>query len=345
MRTRTLGRGRRGFVARELAAFVAWCIVSRAPRYIFAQDDTSVVIERAIDSSRLLEAVGAMNKLLEVLRSSYCTDGDSVCDAFESTKREVWSTFASSAICGFGTDGDATWTSISTTNTQGAFAILLNKCSSPWFGDLENQVLTLSATFLAQASLQRDDVSAVIAANDAKAGRAATQTSDDLNSRHPAFYDALAPVATELSSFSTSRPVIVTAAPASDEDTYSSTYSAEVSAAISAARARGSFATAGDTEAFPEDFAKRVENETVAVNLYREKYLAHPYSKAHYDKSTKCAGRALTDTLCFERKIPEVDYTHAADGTRLLTFYGEGLSADFVDYNQPIQYVPNVRLD
>ena len=206
-------------------------------------------------------------------------------------------------------------------------------------------MLTLSATFLAQASLQRDDVSAVIAANDAKAGRAPTQTSDDLNSRHPAFYDAIAPVATELSSFSTSRPVIVTAAPTSDEDTYSSSYSNEVRAAISAARARGSFAEAGYTEAFPEDFAKRVENATVAVNLYREKYLAHQYSKAHYDKSTKCAGRALTDTLCFQRKIPEVDYTHAADGTRLLTFYGEGLSANFVDYNQPTQYVPNVRLD
>ena len=324
---------------------MAWCIVSCAPRYVFARDDTSVVLERAIDSSRLLQAVGAMNNLLEVLRSSYCADSDSVCDAFEGTKRDVWSTFASSAICGFGTDGDATWTSISTTSTQGAFAILLNKCSSPWFGDLENQVLTLSATFLAQASLQRDDVSAVIAANDAKAGRAPTQTSDDLNSRHPAFYDAIAPVATELSSFSTSRPVIVTAAPTSDEDTYSSSYSNEVRAAISAARARGSFAEAGDTEAFPEDFAKRVENATVAVNLYREKYLAHPYSKAHYDKSTKCAGRALTDTLCFQRKIPEVDYTHAADGMRLLTFYGEGLSANFVDYNQPTQYVPNVRLD
>ena len=156
MRTRTLGRGRgrlqRGFVARHLAAFVAWFIVSRAPRYVFAQDDTSVVLERAIDSSRLLQAVGSMNRLLEVLRSSYCTDSDSVCDAFESTMREVWSTFASSAICGFGTDGDATWTSISTTNTQGAFAILLNKCSSPWLGDLEKEVLTLSATFLAQAT-------------------------------------------------------------------------------------------------------------------------------------------------------------------------------------------------
>ena len=327
-------------------AVVVWCVIAHATvRRAFAQDDTSVVLERAIVSSRLLQAIGAMDSLLNVLRSSFCTDSESVCTAFDSTERDVWLTFATGAICGYGTDADAAWTAISkTTNTQDTFIFLLQKCASPWFGDLENEVLELSATFLAQASLQRADVKAVIAANDAKAGRAATQASDDLDARHPAYIVALAPVATELTPFSTTRPVIVTAQPTPDEATYSASYAADVTAAIVAARARGSYSVAGATEAFPEDFATRVEQEAVAETLYRAKYLAHPYSKAHYDKSIKCANRPLTDTLCFERKVPEVGYTHAADGTRLLTFYGEGLSADFVDYNQPLQYNPNVRL-
>ena len=46
------------------------------------------------------------------------------------------------------------------------------------------------------------------------------------------------------------------------------------------------------------------------------------------------------DARCTDRVVPEVGYTHAADGTRLLDVFGRALSGDFVDDNQPSSFVP-----
>ena len=308
-----------------------------------AEDDASVVIERAIASSRMLQATGVIERLFATLRESLCVNAEEKCARYDEATREAWSTFARNEICGVGIDEEEMLSDISQTNTQGAFAVMLSKCASPWFGDLERGALTLSATALARASATRADVAAVIAANDIKAHRSPMQTGDDLELRNPAFIPALAPVATELSSasFGSTRPVVVTAERAPDEGTYESAYAYDVFIAIDNARLRGSFSVAGDTEAFPDDFAARVENEAASIDEYRKRYLTHPFAKAHYDKASKCVGRDLTDALCFVRVIPEVGYTHAEDRTRLLTFYAETLNASFVDYNQPRSYVPN----
>ena len=65
-------------------------------------------------------------------------------------------------------------------------------------------------------------------------------------------------------------------------------------------------------------------------------YLDHPQAK-----TLKCQAFSLdADARCTDRVVPEVGYTHAADGTRLLDVFGRALSGDFVDDNQPSSFVP-----
>ena len=307
-------------------------------------DEYSVNIERAIVNSKGLQAVGALDALSARLLEALCESDETSCEAYETTRKSLWLTFGNDYICQVGSDADATWNAIDTTSTQGGIAVLLSKCSRAWLGDLEQAVLNLAPRFLAQASLQRADVAAVIAANDAAAGRAATQAGDNLDDLHPSYIANLAPIATELTSFSESRPVVVTATATADESTYDSGFSTDVKSAIAAARARGAKSVAGSTEAFPDAYVKRVETAQVSLDLYRGRYLEHPYAKAHYDKAIKCAGQSTNDALCYNRVVPEIGYTHSADGTRLLSSYGEPLATNFVDYNQPATYVAGVRL-
>jgi hypothetical protein len=307
-------------------------------------DEYSANIERAIVNSRGLQAVGALDALSARLLEALCESDETSCEAYKTTRKSLWLTFGNEHICKVGSDADATWQAINTTSTQGGIAVLLSKCSRAWLGDLEQAVLNLAPRFLAQASLQRADVDAVIKANDAAAGRAATQAGDDLDERHPSYIANLAPIATELTSFSISRPVVVTATATSDESTYYSDFDADVQSAITAARNAGRISVAGSTEACPDAYVKRVETARVSLNLYRGSYLEHPYAKAHYDKAIKCVGESPNDALCYKRVVPEIGYTHSADGTRLLSPYGESLAASYVDYNQPATYVAGVRL-
>ena len=147
-------------------------------------DEYSVNIERAIVNSKGLQAVGALDALSARLLEALCESDETSCEAYETTRKSLWLTFGNDYICQVGSDADATWNAIDTTSTQGGIAVLLSKCSRAWLGDLEQAVLNLAPRFLAQASLQRADVAAVIAANDAAAARAmgrrrGTTTKDD----------------------------------------------------------------------------------------------------------------------------------------------------------------------
>ena len=133
-------------------------------------DEYSVNIERAIVNSKGLQAVGALDALSARLLEALCESDETSCEAYETTRKSLWLTFGNDYICQVGSDADATWNAIDTTSTQGGIAVLLSKCSRAWLGDLEQAVLNLAPRFLAQASLQRADVAAVIAANDAAAG-------------------------------------------------------------------------------------------------------------------------------------------------------------------------------
>lgn len=320
------------------AVVVALVTASRADEYASA-------VERAVANSRGLQAFGAADRLLTRVRESLCAANENTCEnEYESTRKDLWLTLGREVLCGVGTDADSTWETIRRTNTQGAFAVLLSKCVRPWSGDLEASVLDLSLRFIARASLQRDDVNSVIVANDLKSGLTTTANSDfDVN--HPSYIPGLAPVPTEITGFSETRPVVVTATEQPNETEYDDPDVARTIAEVRKAWSTAPKSSAGATEAFPSEYAKRVEKEREGhlaklgvQSEYREKYLKHPYVKAHYDRATKCAGAAEDDDLCLKRVVPRIGYTHAEDGTRLLSVYGTPLPSDYIDFNQPYTY-------
>lgn len=309
-------------------------------------DAASDAVERAISLSRGLQAYGAFDRLLERLREATCAANAATCESvYERTRRELWMTLGRDAIgCGVGEDEDATWNTIDQTNTQGGFETLLRKCVRPFQGDLEAEVLNLSTTFLKRVSLERADVKAVVEANDEKAGRNASNTSrEDLDALYPVYLPNLAPVATELTGFSPTRPVVVTVD--ADLTVYDANVRAEIRAKIDAWKASSLEKRRGATEAFPILYARQVEKErenhlrSLGIEPeYWSYYLKHPYHKAHYDKELKCEGRPASDTLCHRPIVQMVGYTHAEDGTRLQSVSGEPLASDYKDYNQPYLY-------
>ena len=321
-------------------------------------DAVSDAVERAISRSRGLQAYGALDRLLERLREATCAANAETCESvYESMRRELWMTLGRDAIgCGVGEDENATWSAIDETNTQGGFATLLGECVRPFLGDLEAEVLSLSATFLKRVSLQRADVKAVLDMNDEKAGRNASSTSRlDLDALYPAYLPNLAPVATELTGFSTTRPIVVTAD--GDLDIYGindANVVNTITAKLDSWKSSNLAKRRGDTEAFPNDYVRQVEKEREEhlrsrgeEPEYWRYYLKHPYHKAHYDKEIKCEGRPASDTLCHRRVVQQIGYTHAEDGTRLLSVSGEPLPSDYKDYNQPYlypEYQPNFTL-
>ena len=331
-RRRRRRRDRRAVESVPRAFVVLFVLCAR----LVAADEYASTVARAISSSRGLQAIGAVDGLLEHLRMSLCGEDEAGCELYEKARKDLWLSLGRDAICGVGEDEEKTWTDIDRTNTQGGFAALLSLCSSPWLGDLEAEVVNLASTFLAQASLTREDVIRVIEANDVAAERNATTAGDDLTTLHPSYVPELAPVATKidgLSGFSYERPVVVTAVPPLDEDARG--FAPDVQGIVNAARAAGAKSDAGVTEAFPSEYAERMEGiEAQRAPYYT--YLDHPYAK-----TLKCRAFSLDDDVrCADRVIPEVGYTHDADGTRLLDVFGRALSGDFVDDNQPSSFVP-----
>ena len=325
-------------VERLHRAFVLLLVVvsSRSLARPVAADEYSATVERAISRSGGLQAIGAVDGLLEHLRVSLCEGDEAGCALYETARKDLWLSLGRDAICGAGEDEEATWTAIDRTNTQGGFAVLLSLCSSPWLGDLEAEVVDLASSFLARASLTREDVKRVIEANDAAAERRATTASDDLTTLHPSYVPELAPVATEidaLSGFGYDRPVVVTAVAPSDEAARG--FNGDVQGKVDDARTAGARSDAGVTEAFPSEYAARLEGIEAQSAAYYT-YLDHPHAK-----TLKCQAFSLdADARCTDRVLPEVGYTHAADGTRLLDVFGRALSGDFVDDNQPSSFVP-----
>jgi len=229
-------------VERLHRAFVLLLVVvsSRSLARPVAADEYSATVERAISRSGGLQAIGAVDGLLEHLRVSLCEGDEAGCALYETARKDLWLSLGRDAICGAGEDEEATWTAVDRTNTQGGFAVLLSLCSSPWLGDLEAEVVDLASSFLARASLTREDVKRVIEANDAAAERRATTASDDLTTLHPSYVPELAPVATEidaLSGFGYDRPVVVTAVAPSDEAARG--FNGDVQGKVDDARAAG----------------------------------------------------------------------------------------------------------
>ena len=324
-------------VERLHRAFVALLVLvsSRSLARPVAADEYSATVERAISRSGGLQAIGAVDGLLEHLRVSLCEGDEAGCALYETARKDLWLSLGRDAICGTGQDEEATWTAIDRTNTQGGFAELLSLCSSPWLGDLEAEVVDLASSFLARASLTRDDVKRVIEANDAAAERRATTASDDLTTLHPSYVPDLAPVATKidaLSGFGYDRPVVVTAVAPSDEAARGFNGACKEKSTTRARRAREATPASPRRSRPSTPRLEGIEAQSAAYYTY----LDHPQAK-----TLKCQAFSLdADARCTDRVVPEVGYTHAADGTRLLDVFGRALSGDFVDDNQPSSFVP-----
>ena len=72
------------------------------------------------------------------------------------------------------------------------------QCETRWDGDLVAVVEEATVLFLAQSTLNRPDIKAVVIENDRKAGRNETLPTDDLYASHPGFYEDIAPATTNL---------------------------------------------------------------------------------------------------------------------------------------------------
>ena len=79
----------------------------------------------------------------------------------------------------------------------GAVRVPLSQCESPWNGDLVAVVREATMVFLAQSTLNRPDIKAVVEENDRKAGRPETLPTDDLYAL-PGYYEDIAPVTTNV---------------------------------------------------------------------------------------------------------------------------------------------------
>ena len=135
-----------------------------------------------------LVAIGMVAELLDELNRAFCDQTLTrvyKCAAYEDARRRLWMTFADDYICGVDHDQWSSGARVADLPIQEQFEYLLSQCPAPWDGDLVAVVREATVLFLAQSTLNRPDIKAVVMANDAKAGRADTLPTDDLYALHP----------------------------------------------------------------------------------------------------------------------------------------------------------------
>ena len=196
-------------------------------------------------------------------------------------------------------------------------------------GDLVQVVRDATELFLAQSTLNRPDIKAVVIANDLKAGRSPTLPTDDLYAIHPGFYESLAPVTTLIR-----EPMVATWKEEVDLDDHTPYAVGGVprQAALDARKGK-LLATDGPTEQYPTEFERVLGKGAPSQALYRANYVMHPSPLARWDESYCAAQDPETDALCYPRVIPSVGTTHAEDGRRLLTNQGQPVPEGYQDPN------------
>ena len=93
-------------VERLHRAFVALLVLvsSRSLARPVAADEYSATVERAISRSGGLQAIGAVDGLLEHLRVSLCEGDEAGCALYETARKDLWLSLGRDAICGAGED-------------------------------------------------------------------------------------------------------------------------------------------------------------------------------------------------------------------------------------------------
>lgn len=285
-----------------------------------------------------LVAIGMVNELLSELNRAFCDQtGARVykCAEYEESRERLWLTFANDYICGVdegawrgnaGAPGEHR--AMKDLPVQEQFEYLLAQCETPWRGDIVEVVREATVLFLAQSTLNRPDIKAVVEANDRKANRTETLPTDPLYELHPGFYEAIAPATTLRR-----EPAVATWKVEVDLDGHTPYAEGGVprQAALDA-REGILLAEEGATEQYPTEFNLKLGKGEPELALYRAAYQSHPSPLARWD-ATYCQTRTLEDELCFPRVDAEIGYTHDERGRRLLTNRGEPLPAGYVDPN------------
>ena len=278
-----------------------------------------------------LVAIGMVAELLDELNRAFCDQTLTrvyKCAAYEDARRRLWMTFADDYICGVDHDQWSSGARVADLPIQEQFEYLLSQCHAPWDGDLVAVVREATVLFLAQSTLNRPDIKAVVMANDAKAGRADTLPTDDLYALHPGFYEDIAPATTLRR-----EPAVATWRVEVDLDGHTPYAEGGVprQAALDA-REGILLAEEGATEQYPEEFDAKLSRGAPGLALYRANYQTHPSPLARWDDEY-CGTRTLDDELCYPRVEAMIGVTHDARGRRLLTNQGLPLPEGYGDPN------------
>ena len=277
-----------------------------------------------------LVAIGMVAELQNELQSAFCDQSGSrvyKCAEYEESRERLWYTFANDYICGMAPE-DWSGGGVRELPIQEQFEYLLSQCESPWNGDLVAVVREATMVFLAQSTLNRPDIKAVVEENDRKAGRPETLPTDDLYALHPGYYEDIAPVTTNVR-----EPMVATWRVERDLDGHTPYAEGGVPRREALDARKGKLiATEGPTEQYPAEFELGLSRGAPGQVLYRAAYQSHPSPLAKWDDGY-CELQDANDALCFPRVVPHVGYTHDRDGKRLLTNYGRPLPAGYVDPN------------
>ncbi|EEH55893.1 DNA methyltransferase, partial [Micromonas pusilla CCMP1545] len=280
-----------------------------------------------------LVAIGMVAELLNELNGAFCDQTltrEYKCDAYEDARQRLWFTFANDYICGV---DETQWSSgvvMRNLAVQEQFEYLLSQCETRWDGDLVAVVEEATVLFLAQSTLNRPDIKAVVIENDRKAGRNETLPTDDLYALHPGFYEDIAPATTNLR-----EPAVATWRVEVDLDGHTPYAEGGVPRPEALAAREGTLlAEDGPTEQYPAEFARKMSQGAPGKALYEKTYQVHPDPRARWDAAF-CASKGTSDASCYPRVTPKVGYTHDANGRRLLTNQGQPLPTGYVDANEP----------
>ena len=278
-----------------------------------------------------LVAIGMVAELQNELQSAFCDQSGSrvyKCAEYEESRERLWYTFANDYICGMAPEDWSGHSRVRELPIQEQFEYLLSQCESPWAGDLVAVVREATMVFLAQSTLNRPDIKAVVEENDRKAGRPETLPTDDLYALHPGYYQDIAPVTTNVR-----EPMVATWKVEKDLDGHTP-YAEGGVPRLEALNARKGklIATEGPTEQYPVEFELELSRGSPGQVLYRASYQSHPSALAKWDDGY-CELQDAGDTLCFPRVVPHVGYTHDWNGRRLRTNYGRQLPSGYVDPN------------
>ena len=276
------------------------------------------------------EIVGVLSALLTTLQASLCPTSYGylfACAEYTAVRLQLW-TQLGAAVCGFPADAWNGTARVRDMTAAQAMEFLLSQCIATYTGDLAGLVDDATTQFMTLSSRARPDVSAVLAANAAKAGLPVDTSGVVTAQDNPPIIPNLAPVPAL-----GRQPAVLTAQVPPDVYEYVPSNPALLTEGLFGQYLVPQLATLAfpdlsstpdATAQDPAKLAAAVQEAAAGTALYQAMYLAHPSPAAHFDASF-CAAAAWNDDRCFPTLRPAVGVTVDAYGNRLLTDRGQAV--------------------